>query len=161
MQVALKAATHKRRRQLAIFYDDAARKLRAERSRSGDEDFDIAKVICRIDMEALTVAEQLCDREEAAGKAAPHGRRTSFSSRDSPTRRPARRPPAATPRGTRAVRAKARAKGKWLDSQKPTQQYWSGGTGGSGPCGSSGWGRRDAEEDTRAPVSPKRRKTSH
>ena len=71
MQVSLKAQSHRRRHQLAVFYDDAARKLWAERSRSGDADFDIAKVTCRVDTEALAIAEQLYDREEAASKAAP------------------------------------------------------------------------------------------
>ena len=164
MHVALKAQTHKRRHQLAIFYDEAARKLWAERSRSGDEDFDIAKVTCRIDVEALTVAEQLYDREEAASKAAPKAVAHSCHC--------PRAPPSAQATGSDAARdtrgeGKSKGKGKWLDSQKPTQPYWYGGTGGWGPNGSggsngsTGWGHRDAKKDTRTPVSPKRRKTSH
>ena len=92
MTVGLGAARNKRRVQLAVYYDEQARKDWAERSRSGDPTFvartrllanpfprrvgpvgcaQADRVAKRVDIAILNRAEEAYDADEAAAKAAP------------------------------------------------------------------------------------------
>lgn len=130
MIVGLQAAQHKRRAQLALFYDEEARRSWAERSRNGDPSFEaLASVSARVIAAPPFPPREVSRAAQKVGRTALERAKAAYDAEESSIKAAAH-PPAGFPRapdGAAAPRQGADA------ASKPTGQgTWNGGRGSGG-----------------------------